>query len=139
MKNLFLVVLTCASTFSFAGDITMFTCKSGTHSGKVVKLQFCVEEDSQQVVDCRSEEAYGGHVVLKKTTPTIKGDMIEKIKIPTDFFYFSWEEESSNLEFAGDFGKLELNYVGGEMPGGSMNIDLQGIKHSFKVVGCQLN
>ncbi len=135
MKNKIIVGLFTFvfSATSFAGDITRFDCVSGTKSGKILKLSFC-HDDSNSLVACENEAE--SFVTVRRETPTLKGTMVESIQLPTDYFYLTREEESTQLVFGSDIGKLKLNYVSGEIQGGRWNVKIANFDHSFSAVRC---
>jgi len=141
MKAL-LTVLVSVFAVSASADYT-FSCASGTNSGDVVTVSGCMGEDGY-LVECAGDN-YPYLTVTKelwssawKTAPVIN---ITKMPITVVDVQVNAEEEASvAIELIDDtYGKMKLDWTGGEGAGGTWVLDMPSMKNSFKVVGCQVN
>lgn len=136
MKLISIMALFFVSTAALANETTRVECISATKSGKIIKLSFC-HDDKNDLTACAGEDQ--SFVTTKRETETLKGLMRETLQLPTEYFYLTREEELTRLEFGSDIGKLELNFVGGDQAGGTLEIKVPNFDHRFNAVNCTFN
>lgn len=140
LKSLVLSSLALFTSASFAaGEWSTFKCVSQTNSGRVLTIEGCIGE-GPELVPCQNEDFEFVTITRETNVSRMTPDMVETVKVPGRLFELTWEEESFSISIDDrGVGKMDLQFVAGLSANEPQkwDLDIQGLKHNFRAVGCQ--
>jgi hypothetical protein len=142
MKIILVLIASLLALPSLAAEnYTRFRCVSQTYSGKLVTISACIGNQVYgdyyyKLVPCGNSKYE--YVTIRREIPVEDNvpEMIEIVRIPGRLFEVIWVEDGFFL----NTNHKNVGYVNLELVAGQeeqlFQIDMPGMQHTFKAVGC---